>query len=298
VRTRAVDIRKQINDKSPKESMAPFLTRVISLLLTVPSNDNTPKLSFSVCLSPGCVADGAQATLDKLQALAPPNVVTVEPGTCESLCGSGPIVSCQMRGKKILHRRIVGDSLLNLLQAATSSSSSSSRISNAIDDSALLLLWNGYNLVEQAQECFRNKQYEQAISLYTEGIQMALEPAQALVESPNNNEHQNGGMPRQFAWLVQAYCEESEAKLQVNDKEGALESARAACHLSKNTNAQSLTVLATACQAINDAHGELQALKAYFDLKEDDRNMPRNEANRRRSLGFRLQKLEREASDT
>ena len=190
----------------------------------------------------------------------------------------------------------MGDSLLNLLEAT--SSSSSSRSSNAIDDSALLLLWNGYNLVEQAQECFRNKQYEQAISLYKEGIEMALEPAQALVESPNNNEHQNGGMPRQFAWLVRAYCEESEAKLQVNDKEGALESARAACHLSKNTNAQSLTVLATACQAINDAHGELQALKAYFDLKEDDPNMPRNEANRRRSLGFRLQKLEREASDT
>ena len=101
MRTRvAVEIRKQINDKSPKESMAPFLTRVISLLLTVPSNDSTPKLSFSVCLSPGCVADGAQATLDKLQALAPPTVVTVEAGTCESLCGSGPIVSCQMRGNK------------------------------------------------------------------------------------------------------------------------------------------------------------------------------------------------------
>eukprot|EP00544_Gedaniella_sp_CCMP2646_P010777 CAMPEP_0202503006 /NCGR_PEP_ID=MMETSP1361-20130828/40638_1 /ASSEMBLY_ACC=CAM_ASM_000849 /TAXON_ID=210615 /ORGANISM="Staurosira complex sp., Strain CCMP2646" /LENGTH=126 /DNA_ID=CAMNT_0049136141 /DNA_START=436 /DNA_END=816 /DNA_ORIENTATION=- len=125
---------------------------------------------------------------------------------------------------------------------------------------------------------------------------MALEPAQALVKSSNNK--QNGMLPRQFAWLVRAYCEESEAKLQVNDdKEGALESARAACHLSKNTNAQSLTVLlATACQSINDANGESQALKAYFDLKEDDPNMPRNEANRRRSLGFRLQKLEREAS--
>mmetsp|Transcript_11977 Transcript_11977/g.21789 ORF Transcript_11977/g.21789 Transcript_11977/m.21789 type:complete len:198 (+) Transcript_11977:245-838(+) len=196
-----------------------------------------------------------------------------------------------MRGNKILHRRIVGDSLLNLLEATSSSSSSSTDI-----DAALLLLWNGYNLVEQAPECFRNKQYEQAISLYKEGIEMALEPAQALVKSSNNK--QNGMLPRQFAWLVRAYCEESEAKLQVNDdKEGALESARAACHLSKNTNAQSLTVLlATACQSINDANGESQALKAYFDLKEDDPNMPRNEANRRRSLGFRLQKLEREAS--
>jgi thiamine monophosphate synthase len=141
-----------------------------------------------------------------------------------------------MRGNKILHRRIVGDSLLNLLEATSSSSSSSNDI-----DAALLLLWNGYNLVEQAQKCFRNKQYEQAISLYKKGIEMALEPAQALVKSSNNE--QNGMLPRQFAWLVRAYCEESEAKLQVNDdKEGALESARAACHLSKNTNAQSLTV--------------------------------------------------------
>ena len=232
----------------------------------------------------------------KLQALAPPTAVTVEAGTCESLCGSGPIVSCQMHGNKILHRRIVGDSLLNLLLKASATSSSSS--GNDIDSASLLLLWNGYNLVEQAQECFRNKQYEQAISLYKEGIEMALEPAQALVvESPPNNNEQNG-TPRQFAWLVRAYCEESEAKLQVDDKEGAFESARAACHLSKNTNAQSLTVLATACQAINDANGEFQALQAYFDLKEeDDPNMARNEANRRRSLGFRLQKLGREASD-
>ena len=198
-----------------------------------------------------------------------------------------PLFLVKSNGKKTLHRCISGDALWKLLL------SSSARCNEndgeyAMDDA----LWNGYSLVEQAHAYFKKKQYQDAIPLYKEGIAMALEPAHALVDSCNV---QKDTLPRQFVWLVQAYCQQAQAKLQVNDKEGALVSARAACDLSKNTNAQSLDILATACQAVHDASGELQALKAYLDLPQND-NMPRDEANRRRSLGFRLQTLEREAA--
>lgn len=47
---------------------------------------------YQVCQSPGCLADGAKETLERLQALAPPNVI-VETGSCFSACGHGPVIS-------------------------------------------------------------------------------------------------------------------------------------------------------------------------------------------------------------
>lgn len=252
--------------------MAPSFAKNVSLLLATPFNDN--KVSFQVCLSPGCVADGAHKTLDKLRAVAPSHA-EINAGTCESLCGNGPIVS-QVSGekKKIIHRRISGDALLALL-------------TDYAVDPALL---EGYDLVSQAQDYFRKKKYQEAILLYEKGIRIALEPARDLLETDEHDE-----MPKQFDWLVRAYREEAEAKLQVNDAQGSLVSARAACDLSNNGDAPSLDMLATICQALSDANEELNALQAYFALPEDP-NMPREVANRRRTLGFRLAKLEREVA--
>lgn len=247
------------------------------LLATPSSNDKI--VSFQVCLSPGCVADGAQRTLDKLHAVAPPQA-HVTAGTCESLCGNGPIVTQPSNKQKVIHRRISGDALLDLLN------------DYAIDPALL----EGYDLVAQAQDLFVKKEYQQAIPLYEKGIAMALEPTMALVQLDEQVENQEEvAMPQRLDWLVRAYREEAEARLQVGDKEAALVAANAACDLSNNVDAPSLDVLASVCQACNDATGELKALQAMFALPEDSK-MTREVANRRRTLGFRLAKLEREAS--
>lgn len=256
--------------------MAPSIgVRLVSFFLTAtPTHEQ--KVSFSVCLSPGCVADGALKTLDKLTALAPANV-DVMPGTCESLCGNGPVVVTNSPDdKKVIHRRITGDALLELL---------TSDAEHAIDSSLL----KGYDLVAQAQDLFENKKYEQAIPLYEDGIEMALKPAKALVDDADE------AVPKRLEWLIRAYRDQAQACLEVGEKERALHSAKAACDLSNNAHAPSLDVLATVCQACNDAVGELEALQAMFSLPEDP-NMTREVANRRRTLGFRLAKLEREAS--
>jgi len=75
-------------------------------------------------MSPGCVADGSKRTLDKLRALAPPNVDVV-PGTCSSLCGNGPIVDVVDAGSGNSHsgsnnnykrhRKVSGNKIFDLL---------------------------------------------------------------------------------------------------------------------------------------------------------------------------------------
>ena len=254
--------------------MGPSFIRLVALLLTTPASKN---VSFQVCLSPGCLADGARQTLDKLQALAPHNL-DISAGTCESLCGNGPIVSQLSEKKKVTHRRVSGDALLDLLS------------DYAIDPKLL----EGYELVSQAQEWFLKKEYSQAMSLYEKGIRMALEPAKALLHL---DPQEGDGMPKRVEWLVRAYRQEAESRLQLGDHDGALVAAKAACNLSNNADAASLEVLASVCQAGKNVRGELEALQALFALPEDAK-MSREVANRRRTLGFRLAKLEREVDTT
>ena len=254
--------------------MAPFAWFVPFLLAASSKTD----VSFQVCLSPGCIADGAHQTLAKLQALAPPGV-EIGKGTCESLCGKGPIVTQPVGYKnKVIHRRISGDALLDLL-------------SNSIEYEMDPALVQGYELVAQAQECFLKKEYEKAISLYKEGIGMALDPAERLVQSEEQQE--GGGLPPRLEWLVRAYCEQAEAHLAVKGVTDALVAAQEACDLSNNADALSLETLAQVCQVSNNAQGELKALQSLFALP-DDPKMSLDVANRRRTLGFRLAKLERE----
>lgn len=248
--------------------MAPF-ARILPFLLAACS-----KTSFQVCLSPGCAADGACETLDKLQALAPPQV-EVSAGTCESLCGSGPVVSFHGEDfKKVIHKRVAGKALLDLL------------LSHYPIHPSLL---EGYELVAQAKQYFLKKDYQRAIPLYERGIQMALVPTK---EQFQDDETQDG-----MRWLVRAYAQEAEAHLAIADFQGALASAQAACNLSNHMDSHSLEVLANICQVRKDARGELGALQRLFALPQDP-NMPREVANQRRTLGFRLQKLERELAAT
>mmetsp|Transcript_2892 Transcript_2892/g.4671 ORF Transcript_2892/g.4671 Transcript_2892/m.4671 type:complete len:243 (+) Transcript_2892:41-769(+) len=220
---------------------------------------------LEVCLSPGCVADGAQSSLDKLQALAP---FTVVEGGCESLCGKGPVVissNCEdVDQKKIVHKRIAGSSLVQLLED--------------LEANVPTELVQGYELMENANEAAAAKSFEKAIPLFEEGIRMALEPAKA-----------HGGS---LTWLGRALRSLATCQLATFQKEAALQAIQQATDLDPS-DAESWDVQAQVCEALKDSQGECNALQAYFALPTAD-ELERTVANRRRTLGFRLQKLERE----
>jgi tetratricopeptide (TPR) repeat protein len=234
-----------------------FYSAFSLLLLAVPNQ------VLEVCLSPGCMADGASEALVKLQALAPSDW-TVEEGGCESLCGKGPIVIQNPETKKILHKRISGDALLTLLEELEAN----------VPDTMV----QGYNIIAQADEAVKKKSNEKAVQLYEEGISMALEAAKSY-----------GGS---LSWLAKALRSLATCQLAIFEKEAALEAIELALALD-DKDSESLEVKVQVCQATKDTKNEYAALQAYFALPVPDA-FPRDVANRRRTLGFRLQTLERE----
>mmetsp|Transcript_23861 Transcript_23861/g.30049 ORF Transcript_23861/g.30049 Transcript_23861/m.30049 type:complete len:121 (-) Transcript_23861:205-567(-) len=79
-----------------------------------PSSSSTMQpVQLEVCLSPGCIADGGEATLKKCMALAPPDKVTVRKGGCVSACGNGPVAR---ENDKIIHKRVTDVAIVPLLE--------------------------------------------------------------------------------------------------------------------------------------------------------------------------------------
>lgn len=226
----------------------------------------TPR-RLEVCLSPGCVADGGKTCLERLQALAP---YDVEEGGCVSLCGKGPVVIVPSEddddSKRVIHRRVSGDVMLKLLED--------------LEANVPAELVQGYDLVSEAHELEAKKKYDAAVPLYQEGVRVALDTAKSI----------EGGS---LVWLSKALRSLATSQLALFEKEAALESIEEALKLDGD-DFLSLECKAQVCQALKDTKGELEALQAYFALPEPE-NPPRDVANRRRTWGFRLQKLEREA---
>ena len=253
-----------------------FVPKVSSSALLETSGGTT----FEVCLSPGCVADGAKEALEKMQALAAP---FVKAGVCCSLCGNGPIVLDQSNNKK--YRKVTTDEkLVEILFGEEGMNSQQ----NAILD--------GVNLVFQADDVLKNnpQDYEKAIGLYEKGIEMGLKPSLELTKVNNEeNPSADGSMASCLQWLISARQNEAIAKLKVGDSDGALLAAQNACELSQNTSPAAFEVLQEVYGSLNDAAGELQALRALFDLAAPGKLTAMQE-NKRRTLGFRLAKLERE----
>jgi hypothetical protein len=94
-------------------------------------------------------------------------------------------------------------------------------------------------------------------------------------------------------WLVKARKNEAAAKLNLGDQDGAILSARSACDLSRNAFPEAFELLHEAYQAKGDTKGEMEALRYLFALPEPEK-LTTMQANKRRGLGFRLAKLERE----
>jgi tetratricopeptide (TPR) repeat protein len=279
-----------------------------------PTPRSSKLTTYEVCLSPGCIADGASQTLEKLQALAPPNVV-VKAGSCSSLCGNGPVLVAHSSGannnehpkinEKVMkkHRKVSGAKILDLLQGNNENEDSGSP-SGPPD-----ALIEGYELVLQADDFFtKSKDYAQAVQLYEKALAIAFRPAMDLqtardqmqkgedLSSSSNNAASITKQPTGLQWLIRARCNEATCKLQLGDVGGALFAAQGACNLSRNTSAESFQVLAQVYERKRDAAAELQALQTMFALPVDDESkLSFTQQTQRRTFGFRLDKLEREA---
>jgi hypothetical protein len=246
---------------------------------------------YEVCLSPGCVADGAVATLHKLQAFAPPGDEVVT-GACCSLCGNGPIVmTCQQpttpaASATTKHRRIKGNKLLSMI------------LQQGHDESVVSKsLVEAYEKYELAGEAMKAKDYETAVRLFGDATRLGYSSAIDLQETRKAIGVENissNGIPVALLWLVDLRNKEALAKLELGDWEGALASADSACELASGQDMGSLEVLAQIQQARGDSKAERHALTKLVALMDDRTTLSVQEANRLRQLGFRLQKLERE----
>ena len=241
---------------------------------------------LEVCLSPGCLADGAEGLMLKLKALAAPNSgCEIAPGVCCSLCGNGPVAIDPSTGKK--HRRITtDDKILGLLFGGGGGGDESDPRRSAILE--------GVNACLEGDEDLRRNNHRGAIRHYARGLAAGMNPAIELAS----------GGASSLEWVVHALCGEAEAKLGTSDTEGAVLSAGTAYQLSGKTSMKSLEVLREAYETKgDDPRKELEVLEALTGLYEDEEErqakLPRPkrkrlspmEANKRRTLGFRLDTL-------
>lgn len=262
----------------------------------------TETTTLEVCLSPGCVADGADGVLLKLEALAAScnsdtngNNIAVTQGVCCSLCSSGPVAREPSSGKK--HRKLNSNKkILDLL-------SLDSKNLNPHQEAVL----EGIDLCLRGDQELQRKKYKQALQHYQTGLGRGMNAAIALGSSGGDGDDDDKLNDTQFRaslqWVVKALCSEATAKLQTRDADGAVFSAGTAYQLSLNRSSESLEVLQEAYQAIGDETKEREALEALFALysaqEAEEASKPRArkkrknpmEANKRRTLGFRLSKL-------
>jgi tetratricopeptide (TPR) repeat protein len=237
--------------------------------------------TLEVCLSPGCLADGGKSTLEKLQSLAPPGLIVI-PGLCCSLCGNGPVVMDQNNNKKF--RRISGQKLLDLLFEEQEMN---------FQQKAIV---GGYDLITQADDMVATKNYQEAVRLYEEATSLAFQPAKEL-QAARDDEigvSEFPTVPSGLIWLINAKQREATSRMNMGDMDGAIEAAKLACELSQNASPEAFEVLHEMYQSKGDASGELSALRALFGLPPEPQKPSTTVANKRRTLGFRLAKLERE----
>mmetsp|Transcript_13469 Transcript_13469/g.27286 ORF Transcript_13469/g.27286 Transcript_13469/m.27286 type:complete len:319 (-) Transcript_13469:2002-2958(-) len=305
----------------------PLITRAWAILLAMSSGNTYPycsKAIFRVCHSPGCRDDGAIATMDKLNALAPPGVQVVK-GGCVSLCGSGPVVEIcsdggEMTISSVKRKRVKGDALLSLLNEFTVNSEAEGGLKQQTPAFTRYMrdrLIEGYEQSLEANNAYNRKNYEKAVELYQDAIENGRKPALILQEirdargNESGSEMQQYGYPAGLRWLVESFRNSCRSKLALGDVDGARRDAFAATVFSKNADASAHECLAEVCAKSGDALGELQALKAAIsslELLEEEYLKPlpgkdavaraaaaiiRNDAAaRKRELGFKAVKLE------
>lgn len=260
-----------------------YITSVVSFILFLLSDNAKERLeasrlldtrTFEVCLSPGCLADGAEDLLSTMQAISPPNF-EFKAGVCCSLCGNGPIILDETANRK--YKKATEKKLLDIL-FEDGMSSDQEEILGAI------------NFVSEANDARKRKSYDEAVQLYEKGIKLGLTPSLNLEATRTACKD---GPPPGLQWIIQARLNEAASRLEIEDSAGALNAAMSACELSRETSPEAFELLHQVHQANGNAEGELKALKSFFDLPEPA-NLTILQSNRRRTLGFRLANLERQ----
>mmetsp|Transcript_26872 Transcript_26872/g.57147 ORF Transcript_26872/g.57147 Transcript_26872/m.57147 type:complete len:320 (-) Transcript_26872:100-1059(-) len=282
--------------------------------LSIPSS---PKKILRVCQSPGCKDDGAMSTFDCLSAMAPPGLDVVK-GVCVSLCGSGPVVElCDDIDDMapIKKKRVKGrEKILSLLDECVTEKDEGEDTVPALKPYMHDRLMNGYELALEANEAYAAKDYQLAVDLYTDAIQSGRKPAMILQEARSASSDINSGQFLEgVQWLVTSFKNSCRSRLILKDIDGARRDAFAATVFSQNCDGDAHECVAEVSAASSDALGEMQAIKSailQYERLEEEYSKPlpgadaparaeavkkRSHASaRKRELGFRVSKLERE----
>ena len=333
-------------------------TKTKSLLLgsiSSPSSSSSSSSTTSsirnleVCMSPGCIADGADQALLKLQALSSSSSssitgdgtddndavgVVVKPGVCCSLCGNGPVVFDKSNNKKYRNVLLSNDKILDIV---LSSSDDDDNVNDGDDDdddddgnnsnistrsrSNMNKILDGINLYFDGDKALKSKDYISAIEKYTMAIDIGMKNPIiiSIIEKQQQQQQQqqqkskttNNDDASSLNWLINAYCNKAKSKLFLNDINDTIIFAEKASELSLHTSIDSFIILQEAYQnkqgSSKDDDGsirdELHVLESLFDLLEIDdannnnrrKNKPIMDVNKRRTLGFRLTKLQQQA---
>jgi hypothetical protein len=253
---------------------------------------------MEVCLSPGCLADGAQVTLLKLQALLSDgaSTTTVVKGVCCSLCGNGPVVV--LNGNRKIRQVNSNDKILKLLTLDQNDDV------DVIVLSRFQSILQSFELIEQARVSVKSKDFVVGTKLLQQGVDLGM--SQFIRDKYSLT---------QVSYLIEALKEQTFALLQLLATKDAVDAAQRSVDIIRNSSDQiddddearmvlclSLECLQEALEACNNGVPmiDTEVLAQEFEVLQELMRLPEPKGMssiqlvKRRSLGFRLQKLERE----
>jgi hypothetical protein len=252
--------------------------------------------TYEVCLSPGCIADGAQVTLQKLQALVPYSSSSttrycVKAGVCQSLCGNGPIVRSAVTNRKT--RQVSSDDkMLKLL---------------GLDGGVQAGQKKGLTTLLQSFDCVREASGANDVESACRFYQQAIDSGLSIIQGTDSYSLE------QVLWLVDALQKQTQLLLKdptgMEKKQAAVEAAEKAVELVRNATTSDdeelsiatlyscLECLQQALEACNDKNRTIEKEVDVIQrlLKLLPKKLTATQQNKRRTLGFRLQKLQQMA---
>jgi hypothetical protein len=241
-------------------------------------------------------------------------VVDVEGG------GVGGCVVAASSASKKRKRVKGGEAITSLLDECVATTTvEGAEVGSALKPYMRDRLASGYELSIEANAAYASRDYRLAADLYSDAIESGRKPAMLLQEAreagcsvagPDGTTTSDdaavvvdGGYPAGLRWLVDSLKNSCRCRLLLRDVDGARRDAFAATVFSRNADPDAHECLAEVCAASRDAVGELQGLKSAvrrYDVVERDpgradaAGRASRAAARKRELGFRIAKLERE----
>jgi tetratricopeptide (TPR) repeat protein len=284
-------------------------------------------MNLEVCMSPGCIADGANEALLKLQALSSTSksstltgtgtgtgtdaAIVVQPGVCCSLCGNGPVVFDKSNNKKYRNVLSSNTKILDIILSSSFLDDDDNGNDNGNDyRNNMNKILDGINICFDGDEALKAKDYIGAIEKYSMAIDIGMNNP-IIINSLIKKQQDDTTTTKTAAlnWLINAHCNKAKSLLVIKDIDGAIISAEKASELSLQTSIESFIILQDAYQKRNSNKGEnndtvreLHVLQSLFDLLElhdssqpvskKKKSKPIMDVNKRRTLGFRLTKLQ------